>query len=151
MLKQSIDCQISSGCNLHSKFFLDQFAKKKNQKTQNYLHVLPCDTLLAILHSIFMERQTYKVPIHLLQVLNIPVKFLAEIRARFKNAGYSIIHAASFHPLGHCMISSPKCCRGGHYHYQCLVTSKKCKKGGQHKACHMPAFQQKIYSRKQWS
>lgn len=69
-----------------------------------------------------MERLTYKVPIHILQVLNIPVKFLAEIRATFKNAGYSMIRAASFHLLGYCMISSPKYCSRGHHHYQCLVT-----------------------------
>ena len=58
-----------------------------------------------------MRRLTYKVPIHLLQVLNTPEKFLAKIKLRFENAGYQVIHAASFRLLGHCMISSAKYCR----------------------------------------
>lgn len=49
MLKQSIDCQISSGCNvLHSKLVLDLFTKKflrKHKSTGIFFLVTHCQQL----------------------------------------------------------------------------------------------------------
>lgn len=105
------------------------------------MHILLHETLQAVLNNKFMERLSYKVPIHLLKVPKIPVKLLAVMRLRFKNAGYQIIHASGFYLLGHCMMFIPRYCRGDHYHYHCLVMSMKGRQGGRHKACHMTAFE----------